>query len=86
LKNFEDKIIGNKGAVFNSINKDQIREIIIPYPKSLIIQKQIVKKLDKLSAHIRKLEENYQKQLNNLKELKKSFLKGAFDGEFKKIV
>jgi restriction endonuclease S subunit len=41
LKSVEDKIKGNGGAVFDSINKKQIEELKIPLP-SLEIQKQLV--------------------------------------------
>jgi len=80
LKYFESKIIGNHGAVFNSINKKQIEEIKVPLPL-LPEQKAIVKKLDELSAQTKKLEEIYLHKLDNLEELKKSILKTAFDGK-----
>ena len=54
---------------------------IIPVPKSLHEQKQIVKKLDALSEETKKLEKIYQKKLDDLDELKKSILKKVFSGE-----
>jgi len=80
LKKFENKIIGNYGAVFNSISKTQIEAIQIPFP-SLSTQKSIVIKLDALSVETKKLEEIYKKKLADLEELKKSVLKKAFAGE-----
>lgn len=53
----------------------------IPVPKSKTKQKFIVKKLDGLSEQTKKLEEIYQKKLDDLEELKKSVLKKAFSGE-----
>jgi type I restriction enzyme S subunit len=53
----------------------------ISYPKSLIEQKSIVKKLDVISAETKKLEIIYKQKLGELEELKKSVLKKAFKGE-----
>lgn len=53
----------------------------VSYPKSLTTQKQIVAKLDALSASTKKLEKNYQQKIDDLDELKKSVLKKAFEGE-----
>jgi len=58
-----------------------LKEIEVSYPESLVEQKQIVKKLDKLSAQTKKLEKIYQQKINDLEELKKSILKKAFNGE-----
>lgn len=59
----------------------EVFEFYISYPKSLITQKQIVAKLDKLSAHTKMMEKFHSKNLKNLAELKKSLLKKAFNGE-----
>jgi len=80
LKKYEDEITGNAGAVFNSINKKQIKQIPIPIPP-LHEQKQIVSQLDKLQAETKKLELVYKKKIENLEELKKSVLQKAFNGE-----
>ena len=45
LQMIENQIIGNGGAVFDSITKKQIEEIKIPFPP-LEIQKQIVEKIE----------------------------------------
>jgi type I restriction enzyme S subunit len=79
FKMFEDQLVGNSGAVFNSINKTQIENIEIPIP-SLVEQKQIVRKLDQLSENTQKLESLYKQKLENLQELKKSILNKAFSG------
>ena len=60
---------------------DILNEYILKYPKLIIKQKQAIKKLDELSEETKKLEEIYQKKIDDLDELKKSVLKKAFDGE-----
>lgn len=80
LKKNERDIVGNIGAVFNSINKTQIGDTIIPLPP-LLEQKKIVDKIDALFTETKTLKSIYQQKLTNLDELKKSILKKAFDGE-----
>ena len=84
LKFYESKIIGNNGAVFNSINKKQIEDLKISLPNCNKKQNQIIKKLDYLSEQTKQLEKQYQQKLNNLEELKKSILEKAFSGELLK--
>jgi len=76
----EKEIVGNTGAVFASINKNNIENLEFFIP-SLAAQKSIVKKLDALSAETKKLEAIYKQKLADLEELKKSVLKKAFNGE-----
>lgn len=80
LLNYESKIVGNIGTVFNSINKAQIELIPIPLPP-LKTQQEIVAKLDALSAETKRLEVIYKQKINDLEELKKSILQKAFNGE-----
>jgi len=80
LLKHESEIIGNIGAVFNSINKSQIKAIEIPLPP-LEAQQTVVLQLDALRAETQTLEAVYQKKLSDLDELKKSFLQKAFTGE-----
>jgi len=77
LLNYESQIIGNAGAVFNSINKSQIEDIPILLP-SLKQQKQIVDKLDQAFAAIDTAKLNVEKNLENAKELFQSKLNEAF--------
>jgi type I restriction enzyme, S subunit len=77
---FERKIVGNTGAVFNSINKSQIEKIDIPIP-SIPEQITTIKVIQKLSSETKRLESIYQKKLTDLEELKKSILQKAFNGE-----
>lgn len=79
LLNNEKNIIGNKGAVFNSINKNQIENIKLLLP-SLKTQQTLVKKIDAISTETKKLETIYIQKINDLEELKKSVLQKAFSG------
>lgn len=80
LQKFEKEIVGNTGAVFNSINKKQIENIEIHLPP-LNEQKRIVKILDKVFEGVGKVKNNTEQKLIDLDELKKSILKKAFDAE-----
>lgn len=71
----------SKGSAYNALTIEKIEKHTIFLPKSIREQKSIVAKLDALSVETKKLEEIYQKKLNNLEELKKSVLKRAFNGE-----
>ena len=80
LLSMQDKIKGNEGAVFASINKMQIENIQFIKPP-LPEQKRIVAILDKAFAAIDAATANYNTKLNSLAELKQSFLHKAFVGE-----
>ena len=74
LRNIESKIVGNDGAVFNSINKAQIEALpvpIIPLPE----QERIVSLLDAEFAKIDAIKANAEKQLKDAKALFQSALK-----------
>jgi type I restriction enzyme S subunit len=73
----ENEIVGNTGAVFNSINKTQIENISIPLPP-LPEQKRIVGILDKAFAAISTAKANAEKNLQNARELFESYLQGVF--------
>lgn len=75
-----NSIIGN-GTSIPQLTVPAVKKIKISFPKSLTTQKQIVSKLDALSASTKKLEKNYQRKIDDLDELKKSVLKKAFEGE-----
>jgi type I restriction enzyme, S subunit len=77
LQSKEDELIGNSGAVFNSINKTQIGNIPIPIPP-LPEQKQIVAILDKAFAAIDQAQANIEKNIENAKELFQSKLNEIF--------
>lgn len=81
-KGFNEKIEKlQKGASYPAVTDSDIKSQIIYFPISLTEQKQIVAKLDALSAETKKLEEIYKQKLTHLEELKKSILKKAFNGE-----
>lgn len=77
LKEFKAKSVG-AGTKFLKLG--MIKDLQIPFP-SFSEQKQIVAKLDALSAETKKLEEIYKQKLTHLEEIKKSILKKAFNGE-----
>lgn len=76
------KLLNNlgSGTTFKELSGSKLAEVIIPF-SPLTTQKQIVAKLDALSASTKKLEKNYQQKVDDLEELKKSVLKKAFEGE-----
>jgi len=70
-----------KGIGVPNLHLQEIREVIINYPKSKKEQSEIVIKLKELQAETQKLEAIYQKKIKDLEELKKSVLQKAFNGE-----
>ncbi|MCF6191185.1 MAG: restriction endonuclease subunit S [Cocleimonas sp.] len=77
LLKHENEIVGNTGAVFNSINKTQIGSIQIPIPP-LAEQKQIVALLDQAFAAIDQAKANLEKNIQNAQELFQSKLNAIF--------
>ena len=73
LEKCENEIVGNSGAVFNSISKTQIEKISIPLP-SLSEQKRIVAVLDEAFVALAKAKEIAEKNLQNSRELFESYL------------
>ena len=80
LLNIQKELVGNNGAVFNSINKTQIENIKISLP-SKFEQIKILSKLNLISQKSKKLSEIYSRKLSSLEELKQSILQKAFNGE-----
>ncbi len=74
LRNIESKIIGNDGAVFNSINKKQIEDLPLPL-LSLPEQQSIVEYLDSAFAKIDTMKANAEKALNEAQALFQASLK-----------
>ncbi|MEA3494422.1 MAG: restriction endonuclease subunit S [Bacteroidota bacterium] len=70
-----------KGASYPAVTNKEVESINIPFPKTINKQKQIVKKLNNLSAETKKLEVIYQQKIVDLEEFKKSVLQKAFNGE-----
>jgi len=77
LLKHENEIVGNAGAVFNSINKSQIEAIEIPLPP-LPEQQRIVAILDEAFAMVEALETRAKRNMQNAKELFESYLNSVF--------
>lgn len=79
-KFIQNGILNMTGATGHKrIPKDFIKNLQIPLPP-LQEQEQIASHLDELSSHVKNLKQNYQMQIKNLQELKKSLLDKAFQG------
>ena len=78
LRNIESKIVGNNGAVFNSINKKQIEDIYLPY-YPLAEQRTIVATLDALKSKVDQLQANCDKITNECAALKQAILRQVFE-------
>jgi type I restriction enzyme S subunit len=71
LLKIEKELVGNTGAVFNSINKAQIEKLKIPLP-SLSIQKDIVVKINSVQKNIDLAISSYAAKFHELNNLKLS--------------
>lgn len=80
LLRHESELVGNTGAVFNSINKKQIETISIPIPP-LSEQQRIVSKLDQAFAAIEQSRKNAEQNLINTKEVFESYLQEVFENK-----
>lgn len=65
------------GSAIPHLNKEQFENLVIPIP-SLVNQKRIVKKLDKILGDIDKVKENTKKNLQNSYELFRSYVSITF--------
>lgn len=70
-----------KGSGVPNLHLEEIREVVIPFPKLLDEQRRIVEELDLLANDTKRLEKIYQQKLVALNELKKSILHQAFTGQ-----
>jgi type I restriction enzyme S subunit len=80
LLKHESEIVGNAGAVFNSINKAQIENIELLLPP-LPEQQRIVAILDEAFAAIVQAKANAEQNLKNAKELFESYLQSVFENK-----
>lgn len=78
LLKHEAEIVGNVGAVFNSINKTQIGNIKIPIPP-LSEQKKIVEILDEAFTAIDQAKANIENNILNAKELYDNWVQQLFE-------
>lgn len=74
---YQPQIKGNEGAVFASINKNQIESISIPLPP-LPEQRRIVALLDEAFAGLETLRANAEKNVQNARELFESYFESIF--------
>ena len=68
------------GAALMQINIRDLRRLRLAFPE-IEDQRSMVKKLDDISAEVKRLEAIYQQKLTALAELKQSLLQKAFSGE-----
>jgi type I restriction enzyme S subunit len=69
------------GATAQGIKASLLKKIQISFPCDLLVQKNIVLKLETLEADTKRLETIYRQKLAALNELKQSILQKAFTGE-----
>lgn len=72
-------IAKGEGSSIPQLTIPKFKSLQIPLPP-LKEQEQIASHLDELSSHVKNLKQNYQAQIKNLQELKKSLLDRAFKG------
>ena len=77
---FFGQIRTDNGPMINQITKYMIVDVVAPIPP-LSEQEKIVEHLDQVSKEVKALKSQYQSQLDNLEELKKSVLDKAFKWE-----
>ncbi|MDP2247878.1 MAG: restriction endonuclease subunit S [Nitrosomonadales bacterium] len=77
LLKHEAEIVGNSGAVFDSVNKKQIESILIPVPP-IHEQERIVAILDQAFVGIAKARANAEQNLRNARTLFESHLQNIF--------
>ena len=78
LLKIEKELVGNAGAVFNSINKTQIESLKVPLP-SLATQQKIVAKLDAIFAEIDVAITAAEANAKNAEALFQSYLTEVFE-------
>lgn len=76
----KELVASGTGVNIKSLNQQALTSLVVPVP-SFSEQKEIVKKLDKLSKKVKEGEAIFRRKIVVLDELKKSLLKKAFNGE-----
>jgi type I restriction enzyme, S subunit len=69
-----------KGSGVPNLHLEEIREVVLSFPKSLPEQKALATKLDNLREESQRLVSVYERKLAALEALKKSLLHQAFNG------
>lgn len=80
LLKIEKELVGNAGAVFNSINKTQIENLLVPLPP-IATQQKIVAKLDAIFVEIEKATAAAEANANNAEALFQSYVTEVFESE-----
>lgn len=78
LLKIEKELVGNAGAVFNSINKTQIENLLVPLPP-IATQQKIVAKLDAIFAQIDTTIAAAESNVKNAEALFQSYLTEVFE-------
>ncbi len=81
LLNFKNLRSFARQAAQPVISNSSLKDVLLQFPKKISEQQNIVQKLDALSAETKRLEDICQQKIEDLKELKKSVLQKAFNGE-----
>ena len=71
---------GTTGSAQGGFNAKKLSSLSIPIPPREV-QAEIIEELSELRRNVRKLEDGYQAELNNLEELRQSILEQAFEGK-----
>lgn len=84
LKIALDSIVNNlkavtRGAAYNALTIEKLKQIDFSFPKSLSEQQRIVERLDSISENVRKYEEIQQKIIAECDALKQALLRQVFE-------
>ena len=69
------------GAAQPHFNGAALKQVVFTYPKSIIVQRELIDKFKVLSTETKRLESIYKQKIKDLEELKKAILGKAFNGE-----
>ncbi len=69
------------GATFKELSGGKLSQIIVPIPKTVKAQHEIVSRLCRLSTKCKELQDNYDKTITLCDDLKQALLRKAFNGE-----
>jgi type I restriction enzyme S subunit len=69
-----------KGIGVPNLHLEEIREVLVQFPESLVEQQKIIDQLDELHAEVENLKRLQRRKLTALDQLKKSLLHQAFTG------
>ena len=70
-----------KGVGVPNLHLQEIREVVLGFPRDLSVQNRVAEQLDLLNDETKRLESLYQQKLSALDNLKKTLLHQAFSGQ-----